>query len=76
MVGRARRQTVLLSADREGDQVAALAFVLFHQRLCGTLANTLLHHQPDSGGRPNGKLEAAYYKADVSSRSVIQIEAA
>jgi len=55
----------------------ALTFVLFHQRLCGPLANSLFHHQPDSGARPNSKLEAAYYKADASIRNVIQlIEAA
>src|SRR5271166_2111463 len=55
----------------------ALTFVLFHQRLCGPLANSLFHHQPDGAARPNSKLEAAYYKADASIRNVIQlIEAA
>jgi len=51
----------------------ALTFVLFHQRLCGPLANSLFHHQPDSAARPNSKLEAAYHKADASIRNVIQL---
>jgi hypothetical protein len=50
-----------------------LIFVLFHQRLCGPLANSLFHHQPDSGARPNSKLEAAYYKADASIRNLITV---
>jgi DNA-binding PadR family transcriptional regulator len=51
----------------------ALTFVLFHQRLCGPLANSLFHHQPDSSARPNSKLEAAYRKADASIRNIIQL---
>ena len=51
----------------------ALTFVLFHQRLCGPLANSLFHHQPDSHARPNSKLEAAYHKADASIRNVLQL---
>jgi hypothetical protein len=51
----------------------ALTFVLFHQRLCGPLANSLFHHQPNSHARPNSKLEAAYHKADASIRNVIQL---
>ena len=51
----------------------ALTFVLFHQRLCGPLANSLFHHEPDSGARPNSKLEAAYHKADASIRNIIQL---
>jgi hypothetical protein len=55
----------------------ALTFVLFHQQLCGPLANSLFHHQPDPDNRPKSKLETAYYKADASIRNVIQlIEAA
>src|SRR5438552_10357787 len=41
----------------EGTKVA-LTFVLFHQRLCGPLANSLFHHQPTSPHRPNSKLQA------------------
>ena len=51
----------------------ALTFVLFHQRLCGPLANSLFHHQPDAKARPNSKLEAAYHKADASIRNVLHL---
>ncbi len=43
---------------------AALMFVLFHQRVCGPLANSLFHHQPDEILKPTSKIEAAYHKAD------------
>ena len=59
-----------MSSPRDGKRYAyrltgkgpkvALTFVLFHQRLCGPLANSLFHHQPNSDVRPNSKLEAAY----------------
>ena len=51
----------------------ALTFVLFHKQLCGPLANSLFHHQPDRDARPNSKLETAYHKADASIRKVIQL---
>jgi hypothetical protein len=51
----------------------ALTFVLFHQRLCGPIANSLFHHQPNSDARLNSKLEAAYHKADASIRNIIQL---
>ena len=51
----------------------ALLFVLFHQRLCGPLANSLFHHRPDANFLPDSKLEAAVHKADVSIRNVIQL---
>jgi len=51
----------------------ALTFVLFHKQLCGPLANSLFHHQPDRDARPNSRLETAYHKADASIRNVIQI---
>ncbi|MBI2687328.1 MAG: hypothetical protein HYX27_13500 [Acidobacteria bacterium] len=57
---------------RKGIKVA-LTFVLFHQRLCGPLANSLFHHQPNPGFQPNSKLEAAYHKADTSIRNIIQL---
>src|SRR6266704_3148295 len=34
----------------------ALLFVLFHQRLCGPLANSLFHHRPDANFQPPSKL--------------------
>jgi hypothetical protein len=51
----------------------ALLFVLFHKQLCGPLANSLFHHQPDSGAQPKSKLESAYHKADTSIRNIIQL---
>jgi len=51
----------------------ALLFVLFHQRLCGPLANSLFHHRPDANFQPDSKLETAVHKADVSIRNVIQL---
>lgn len=51
----------------------ALTFLLFHKQLCGPLANSLFHHQPDRQTRPNSKLEAAYHKADASIRNVLQL---
>jgi hypothetical protein len=51
----------------------ALLFVLFHQRLCGPLANNLFHHRPEAKFQPDSKLETALHKADNSIRNVIQL---
>jgi hypothetical protein len=51
----------------------ALTFVLFHRQLCGPLANSLFHHQPDQNARPASKLETAYYKADASIRNILRL---
>ena len=51
----------------------ALTFVLFHKQLCGPLANSLFHYQPDPDVRPKSRLEAAYHKADVSIRNILQL---
>ena len=51
----------------------ALTFVLFHQRLCGPLSNTLFHHQPAAHAMPKSKLEAAYHKADAAIQNIIQL---
>jgi hypothetical protein len=51
----------------------ALLFVLFHKQLCGPLANSLFHHQPEAQPRPESKLETAYHKADASIRNIIQL---
>jgi hypothetical protein len=56
----------------KGVKVAVL-FVLFHQRLCGPLAHSLFHHQPDHTLVPNTKLEAAFHKADHSIREIVQL---
>lgn len=51
----------------------ALLFVLFHKQLCGPLANSLFHHQPQPASGPKSKLETAFHKADDSIRSIIQL---
>jgi hypothetical protein len=58
--------------SNKGTRVA-LMFVLFHKQLCGPLANSLFHHQPDAALRPNSKLETAFHKADDSIRNIIQL---
>jgi hypothetical protein len=55
---------------------AALLFVLFHQRVCGPLANSLFHHRPTQSRPPISKLEAAYRKADRSLNQIIDLLAA
>lgn len=59
----------------KGIQVALL-FLFFHKRLCGPLANSRFHHQPDPGHRPNSKLEAAYHKADAAIQQIVDLLAA
>jgi hypothetical protein len=50
---------------------AALMFVLFHQRVCGPLANSLFHHRPEENHKPASKIETAYYKADHAIQQVL-----
>jgi hypothetical protein len=68
-----RRYAYQLTA--KGIQVALL-FLFFHKRLCGPLANSRFHHQPDSALRPNSKLEAAYHKADKAIDNIVALLAA
>jgi hypothetical protein len=56
----------------KGVQVALL-FLFFHKRLCGPLANSRFHHQPDSAHQPNSKLEAAYHKADKAIQEIVNL---
>jgi hypothetical protein len=56
----------------KGVQVALL-FLFFHKRLCGPLANSRFHHQPDPAHRPNSKLEAAYHKADKAIEAIVDL---
>jgi hypothetical protein len=51
----------------------ALLFLFFHKRLCGPLANSRFHHQPDENDRPNSKLEAAYHKADKAIENIVNL---
>jgi hypothetical protein len=59
----------------KGLQVALL-FLFFHKRLCGPLANSCFHHQPDPNHRPESKLEAAYHKADKAIQQIVDLIAA
>ena len=59
----------------KGVQVALL-FLFFHKRLCGPLANSRFHHQPDPAHRPNSKLENAYHKADKAIDAIVKLLAA
>ena len=59
----------------KGLQVALL-FLFFHKRLCGPLANSCFHHQPDPDHRPDSKLEAAYHKADKAIQQIVDLLAA
>lgn len=59
----------------KGVQVALL-FLFFHKRLCGPLAHSRFHHQPDPTHQPNSKLEAAYHKADKAIQHIVDLLAA
>jgi hypothetical protein len=59
----------------KGLQVALL-FLFFHKRLCGPLANSRFHHQPNAAHRPHSKLEIAYYKADSAIQDIVDLLAA
>jgi hypothetical protein len=54
----------------------ALMFLLFHQRVCRPLANSLFHRTPTQLHTPASKLQAAYEKADASIQQVIDLLAA
>jgi hypothetical protein len=59
----------------KGVQVALL-FLFFHKRLCGPIANSRFHHQPDLKHRPNSQLEAAYHRADKAIQKIVDVLAA
>jgi hypothetical protein len=59
----------------KGVQVALL-FLFFHKRLCGPLANSPFHHQPDAKHRPHSQLEVAYHRADKAINQIIELLAA
>src|SRR5215471_6311431 len=59
----------------KGIQVALL-FLFFHKRLCGPLANSRFHHQPDLRHQPHSRLEAAYHRADKAIQQVVDLLAA
>ena len=51
----------------------AMVFVLFHQRLCGPLANSLFSRRPNPNFQPDSKLEAAVHRAGDSIQRVIEL---
>lgn len=51
----------------------ALLFILFHQRICGPLANSLFHYRPDPRFQPPSELEAAYHQAHASLQRIIDL---
>jgi hypothetical protein len=59
----------------KGKRVVAM-FVLFHQRLCDPLANSLFHHKPQKTVKPPAKIEAAYHKADAAIQKLVDLIAA
>ena len=59
----------------KGVQVALL-FLFFHKRLCGPIANSRFHHQPDLKHRPNSQLEVAYHRADKAIQHIVDVLAA
>ena len=67
------RYTYRLS--EKGSRVALL-FVLFHNRLCGPLANSLFHRRPDPNYQPPSKIEAAHHRADTSIQQLLDLLAA
>ena len=56
----------------KGVDVAHL-FLFLHKRLCGPLAYSRFHHQPDPTSKPNSKLEAAYHKADQAIENIVNL---
>jgi hypothetical protein len=54
----------------------ALLFVLFHQRVCGPLANSLFNRPPDPESAPATPLETAYRNADRSIQQILKLLAA
>ena len=56
----------------KGTKVAAM-FVLFHQRVCGPLANTLFQHRPEQNTKPPAKIEVAYRKADAAIQQLVDL---
>ena len=54
----------------------ALLFLLFHQRVCGPLANSLFHRRPTQTAAPLSKIEAAYHRADTAIQQIVDLLAA
>jgi len=50
-----------------------LSNLIDYVHLCGPLANSRFHHQPDANHRPKNNLEAAYYKADRAKQDIASL---
>ena len=59
----------------KGKRVAAM-FILFHQRICGPLANSLFHRRPEKNTKPPAKIEVAYHRADAAIQKLVDLLAA
>lgn len=75
LIRRAGSRYAYQLTEQKGVQVALL-FLFFHKRLCGPLAHSRFHHQPDSQCIPESKLEIAYQKADKTIGKIVEILAA
>ena len=62
--------------ERAAVLAVALLFLFFHKRLCGPLANSRFHHEPDAKHRPQSQLEAAYHRADKAINQIVGLLAA
>jgi hypothetical protein len=51
---------------------AGALFILFHKRMCGSLANSLFHHRPEDRSHP-AKIERAYHQADPAVQHLIDV---
>ncbi len=54
----------------------ALLFVLLRKRLCGSLANTCFHHQPDATTAPKADSQRRTNKADKAIQQMVDLLAA
>ena len=60
----------------EKGKCVVAVFVLFHQRICGPLANSLFHHRPEKTAKPSAKIESFYHRADEAIQKLINLLAA
>lgn len=72
LIQRAGSRYAYQLTEQKGVQVALL-FLFFHKRLCGPLANSRFHHQPDGRYAPESKLEAAYHRADKAIEKIVEL---
>lgn len=49
---------------------------VFHQRICGPLADSRFHHRPEKTTKPPAQIEVAYHKADAAIQKLVDLIAA